>query len=177
MNALAGGNLMRRRASSFGPVRSGLAGLLLATIAVGLDSPAQAECILQPNQQAPEGAHWSLHLDHTTNRRCWVLMDGAGREISATPEPAAPVAVSPIQSFLDTFNFIGGPPAAAAPPQEPPAAAPVVPPRRPPPRVATATKPAAGHEMTPEERDALFEEFLRWHESQQMTGTAKDQPR
>jgi hypothetical protein len=34
----------------------------------------------------------------------------------------------------------------------------------------------AGRDMTPEERDALFEEFLRWHESQQGTGP-KEQPR
>jgi hypothetical protein len=176
---------MRRRASSFGPLRSGLACLLLATIAVGLDSPAGAECILQPNQQAPEGGHWSLRVDHVKNRRCWVLVDAAGRDVPAPPEPATPEAVSPLQSFINTFNFIGGPPPAAAPAaQEPPAAGPVAPPRRPAPRVATVTKPAvrtdghpAGHEMTPEERDALFEEFLRWHESQQMTGAAKDQPR
>jgi hypothetical protein len=177
---------MGRRASSFGPLRCGLACLLLAMVAVGLDnSPARAECILQPNQQAPEGAHWSLHLDRTTNRRCWVLVDGNGTELSASPEPAAPVAVSPFQSFLNTF--IPGPSPAAAPPaQEPPAAPAVAPPRRPAPRVATVAKPAvrtehdshpAGHDMTPEERDALFEEFLRWHQSQQMTGTAKDQPR
>jgi hypothetical protein len=175
---------MRRRASSFGPW-CGLACLLMAMIACGLDnSPAQAECILQPNQQAPEGAHWSLHLDRATNRRCWVLMDSAGSEIAAAPEQAAPAAVSPFQSFLNTF--IPGPPAAAPPAQEPPAAPAVAPPRRPAPRVATVAKPAvhtehdthpAGHEMTPEERDALFDEFLRWHQSQQMTGAAKDQPR
>jgi hypothetical protein len=33
------------------------------------------------------------------------------------------------------------------------------------------------HDLTGPEREALFEEFLRWHESQQMTGGVYSSPR
>jgi hypothetical protein len=179
---------MLRRASSSGPVMSGVVCVLIAAAAPGFVSSAQAECIVQPNQQAPEGAHWSLHTDRATNRRCWILMDSAGRDLStAQPQPAPSSGLSSLQSFLG--NFTGGPP--APPPQEQAPASPAAtPPRKPQPhavqpRVANAGKAdhrarteqkadarPARQEMTPGARDALFEEFLRWHENQKITGSA-----
>jgi hypothetical protein len=187
---------MPRRANSFGPLTSGVACILLAAVAAGSSSPAQADCITQPNEQAPDGTHWSLHLDHVKNRRCWILVDSAGREISTAPEEAPPSTLSSLQSFLSNLtgtNFATGspppaPPPPPPPPQETPAASPTVV-HRPPAQVATTTKPGpvhpeqkgeahpVKHELTDPERDALFEEFLRWHESQQMTGAEKQQPR
>jgi hypothetical protein len=183
---------MPRRAPFSGPLMSGAVCAVLATVAVDMDSPAQAECIVQPNQQAPEGTHWSLHSDRAKNRRCWILVDSTGHEISSTPE--AQPSTSPVLSTLRTFigNFTGGPP--SPPVQEAaPAADPAPPPpRRPAARVASPNRaeraarteqreksdaPPAGRELTGPEREALFEEFLRWHESQQITGGVKPSPR
>lgn len=166
---------MSRRARLSGPMKSGVVCVLLAAAAGGLVSPARAECILQPNQQAPEGAHWSLHYDHDKNRRCWILVDGAGHDLSAPQqEPAASSGLSSLQSFFG--NLTGG---GSSPQQE---ATPATPPRKPQP-VARVDRPVrtepkseahpAGLDMTSGQRDALFEEFLRWRESQQITGAAK----
>lgn len=171
--------LMPRRAGWFGPIMSGIVCVLLATAAPGFVGSAQAECMVQPNQQAPQGAYWSLHFDRDKNRRCWILVDAAGRDLSP-PQPAPPATLSPFQSFLN--NLAGVPPAL------PPASVPAVAPRKPhlvQPHAANANRAeravrteqkadaqTAKHEMTPGERDALFEEFLRWHESQKITGAA-----
>lgn len=168
-------------------VMSGAVCALMAAAAPGLVSSAQAECILmQPSQPAPDGTHWSLSIDRATNRRCWILVDAAGRDL-LTPQPVPSTGLATLQSFLG--NFTGGPPP-PPPPLEPPAS-PVVAPRRPPPhavqpRAVTmirANRPArpepkpdvrpVKHEMSPGDREALFEEFLRWHESQKITGAAR----
>jgi hypothetical protein len=179
------------RAPSFGPAMSGVVCALLATVAVGIDSPAQADCVVQPNQQAREGAHWSLHTDRAKNRRCWVLVDATGHDIS-TEQAQSVAAPSPsvLQTILGNFTGAGS---SSPPAQEAPAAAvaPASPPlRRLPAHVVNANRPErirteqraeprdkGGHELTEPEREALFEEFLRWHESQQMMGTANPSPR
>jgi hypothetical protein len=177
---------MPRRASSFSPILPGVVCVLLAAAAPGLVSSAQAECITQPNQQAPDGAHWSLHFDPVKNRRCWVLVDSASGEPPAPePQPAAPSGLSSLQSFLS--NITGSP---SAQPLEAPASPTAAPPRKLQPRVARpsvanvngtdhpvrteqkADAQPARHEMTRGERDALFEEFLRWRESKKVTGPA-----
>jgi hypothetical protein len=165
--------LMPRRVSSFSPITPGIVCVLLAA-APGFVSSVQAECITQPNQQAPDGAHWSLHFDSVKNRRCWVLVDSAGRNLSAPePPPAGSNGLSSFQSFLS--NLTGRPSS-----QAPETAA--VPPRKPQPHVArarvvngaagTEQKADAKRDMTRGERDELFEEFLRWRESQKITGPA-----
>jgi hypothetical protein len=183
---------MPRRAHSSGSTMFGVVCALLATVAVGIDSPAQAECIAQPNQQAPEGAHWSLHYDRAKNRRCWILVDATGHDISTPPaQPDTSPALSAFQTFIG--NFTGGPP--SPPAQEAAAASPATAtqqPRRPPARVAspnraeravrteqreTGDAQAGKRELTEPEREALFEEFLRWHESQQIMGTVNPSPR
>jgi hypothetical protein len=177
---------MPRRASSFSPILPGVVCVLLAAAAPGLVSSAQAECITQPNQQAPDGAHWSLHFDPVKNRRCWVLVDSASGDPPAPePQPAAPSGLSSLQSFLS--NITGSP---SAQPPEAPASPTAAPPRKLQPRVARpsvanvngtdhpvrteqkADAQPARHEMTRGERDALFEEFLRWRESKKVTGPA-----
>jgi hypothetical protein len=171
---------MQRRANWYGLMKSGGICVLLATVAAGFDSPARAECIAQLTQQAPEGTHWSLHNDRVKNRRCWILVDGTGQEVST--EPAQSDASSTLSSLQTFFTNITGIQPAAQP-QEAPAS---TPPRKPQANLANANKPdrpvrteqktdapAAKHELTPPERDALFEEFLRWRESQQITGTAQ----
>ncbi len=175
---------MPRRARSFGPIMPGVVCVLLAAAAPGFVGSAQAECITQPNRQAPDGAHWSLHSDPVKNRRCWILVDSAGRDLSASePQSATSTALSSFQSFIG--NLTGGP--SAQPPETP--ARPEAP-RKPQAQVARPrsgnvngadhrtrteqkadTQPAED-EMTQGERDALFQEFLRWRESQKIIGPA-----
>jgi hypothetical protein len=176
---------MPRRARSFGPITPGVVCVLLAAAAPGFVSSAQAECIAPPNRQAPDGAHWSLHADHAKNRRCWVLVDSAGRDLSAPePQSAASTALSSLQSIL---GLTGDP---SAQPPETLARPEAVPPRKPQapvaqprsgnvngaaPRARTQQKAdaqPAEDEMARGERDALFQEFLRWRESQKIVGPA-----
>jgi hypothetical protein len=166
------------------PWISGAAGMLLAAATAGAYShPAQAQvadCLTEPNVPAPEGTHWSSHDEINNYRRCWVLRDAAGHQVAA-PAPAQPAGTSTWawRSFLGNFRWAGTPQAAPASPSA----------RKPqtsqpdgPPRVVTASKPAGSEppksEVRPVKRetgqpnqDALFEEFLRWRESDRITGT------
>jgi hypothetical protein len=169
-------------------ILSGAICVMLAAAAAGLGSPAHAECVTQLTQQAPEGAHWGLYRDRVTNQRCWILVDASGRELSP-PAPQAqqpPTTAKPaeFQSFLGSFTG-GGPPPPPPQPQVTAAPAAAPPPRRPR-HVNVHHRPAGPHpagqeagretrqetrrEMSQTDRDALFEEFLRWHESQKITG-------
>jgi hypothetical protein len=165
--------------------------LLVAATAGAVSRPAQAQvadCIKEPTAQAPEGTHWVGHWEINNYRRCWVLVDAAGREVTA-PVPAPPV--NPPQSAWQSFlgNLTG---ASTPQPQAAPASPAAASPRKPPPSqpdgphpVATASKPArseppkseAKSEVRPvkpdksqADRDALYAEFLRWRESQKITG-------
>ncbi len=172
---------MPRYANRFGLTKYGVVCVLLSTVAVCFDTPARAECITLLNQQAPEGTHWSLHYDRVKNRRCWILVDATGHDVSTPQEqPAGSSTLSSIQTF---FTNLTGVQSAPEPQEALPSAAS---PRKPQARLANASRPnhpvrpeqkggapAAQHELTQPERDALFEEFLRWHESQQIIGTVK----
>jgi hypothetical protein len=155
--------------------------VMLVTVAAGPRSQAHAECITQLTQPAPAGAHWSLHQDRVTDRRCWILVDATGRELSPPQaQPATAPGPTPFQSFLGRFTA-GPPPApqqqatapAAPSPLRTPRVAHVNRPVRPPePKVeGRPAKQEASHEMSQPDRDALFEEFLRWRESRKITGT------
>ena len=174
---------MSRPVKWFGLTKYAIVCVLLATAAVRFDSPAQAECITQLNQQAPEGTHWSLHQDRVKNRRCWILVDTTGQEVQTVP--AQPDASPTLSSLQTLFNNITGTQPAAQSQEALPSPAPGSP-RKPQAHLANAGRPdhpvrseqkgdapATKRELTQPERDALFEEFLRWHESQQITGTVK----
>jgi hypothetical protein len=144
--------------------------MLLVAAAAGADCrPAQAaDCITEPNVPAPDGTHWSPHWELNNYRRCWVLVDAAGREVVASV-PAKPASPSGTQATPAS-------PAAASPHK------PHTPQPDGPHRVVAASKPAARSEppksgLRPAKRDmsqldraALYEEFLRWHESQKIIG-------
>jgi hypothetical protein len=36
-------------------------------------SPVMAECLAEPNRDAPPGQHWYYHLDRGSDRKCWYL--------------------------------------------------------------------------------------------------------
>jgi hypothetical protein len=162
--------------------------MLLVAAAAGWDShPAKAQtadCIKEQPLQAPDGTHWAARWEINNYRRCWVLVDAAGREVGApVPAQRANPPESAWQSFLG--NFTG---ASTPQPQTAPASPAAASPRRPPtsqpdgPRpVATASKPgrseppksdvrAVKPDRSQPDRDALYAEFLRWRESQKLTG-------
>jgi hypothetical protein len=170
------------------PWISGAAGMLLAAVTAGADSrPAQAaDCITeQPNVPPPEGTYWNPRWEINNYRRCWVLVDAAGHEVAA-PVPAQPAnpPVPAWRSFLGNLTGAGTPQ-----PQAAPASPPTASPRKPHPssqpdgphRVVTTGQPARSEPPKSEVRpvkpnksqpdqDALFEEFMRWRETQKLTG-------
>jgi hypothetical protein len=168
---------------------SGAVGMLLAAATAGADShPAQAQtadCVREPTAQAPDGTHWVGHWEINNYRRCWVLVDAAGREVAGPVRAQQPA--NPPQSAWQPFlgNFTG---ASTSQPQTAPASPTAASPRRPPTSqpdgshpVATASKPAHSapsksevYPVKPDksqpDRDALYAEFLRWHEGQKLIG-------
>lgn len=97
---------MRGRANSFAPMIPGTWFGLLATIAVTLCGSARADsqCIEQPPQPAADGSYsvpyqyamcrlchpamtevlqWTVRYDQAQGRKCWVLLDPYGRDVTA----------------------------------------------------------------------------------------------
>jgi hypothetical protein len=183
---------MSERVNSFGPLlpAASLAFILVATIAVPVCSPALADslCIEQSSQPAPEGTRWSSRYDRARGRKCWFLVDASGREVTTLPaqQSAAPTP-DPVQTLSSQLAALFGnateAPANVAPQGNVPQASPANAPRKPQGNTANAIKTDNGVRadqksvgeaikrttpaMTLAERNALFEDFLRWHESQQ----------
>jgi hypothetical protein len=160
---------------------SGAAGVLLAAATASAGSySAQAQtadCLREPTAQAPDGTHWVGRWEINYYRRCWVLVDAAGREVAA-PVPAQP-ANPPQPAWQSFVGNVTSPSQPQAAPASPAAASPRRPPtsqpdgRRP---VTTASKLArseppksAAQPVKPDksqpDRDALYAEFLRWKAS------------
>jgi len=188
---------MPERVNSFAPLLPGVVFVFVATIAVHFCSPVRAEgtCIERPSQPAAEGTRWSAHYDRAQGRKCWFLVDANGHDV--TPSQAQPNAApasdllpslsSQIASLLS--NLTGASPQATAP-QTSTASVP----RKPQGNGTNASKTDSsvradqksvgeGHAakraspaLTQPEREALFEEFLRWQESQEMTGARDARP-
>jgi hypothetical protein len=87
--------------------------------AVSFESPVRADsaCIEQPGHQTA-GTHWVLHYDRAKGRRCWILVDGFGRETGVWGGPVAmpqeqpsaapvPTPSSKHESLPGNFNFVG----------------------------------------------------------------------
>ena len=166
-----------------GPARLGIfgaVGMLLAAAPDGHPAQAQtADCVTERPVQAPEGTHWVGRWEINNYRRCWVLVDAAGRELTA-PVPAQPV--NPPQSARP--SVLGDVTGASTPQsQSAPASPAAASPRRRgahpdgPHRVATTSKPARSeppkseeHPVKPDknlppdslpDRDTLYAEFLK----------------
>jgi hypothetical protein len=185
---------MPERVNSFGPPLPAVsfAFILAAAITVPVYSPARADsvCIEQSSQPAPEGTHWSSRYDRARGRKCWFLADASGREVTALPaQPSAAPTPEPTPTLSERLAALFGnstaAPANAAPQTPVPQISPANAPRKPTGNATNAIKtdngvradqksagegPAAKRTtppMTLAERNALFEDFLRWHESQQ----------
>jgi hypothetical protein len=160
---------------------------LAAAIVLGMSPPAHAtaECIQGPSQHPTEGAHWYYHLDRANSRKCWYLVpeapklpeaDTSQRQAGAPPPPL----------FSSLFSSLFGPTTAATT-----AASPDTSMREP--RIIQANPARTlkvddivqkGQPSLPEERaeqrytsplnraqrEALFQKFLQWDESQRITG-------
>jgi hypothetical protein len=187
---------MPERVNSFAPIIRSVFLVFIATIAVHLVSPAQAQiaCIEQPGQNAAEGTHWTAHYDRAKGRKCWFLVDANGRDVTAPPAQSGPAPTpSPVDSLSSQIgswlgNLTGAAETAAAQVNASRGDAPQAPssrlPRKPRGTGANAGKAdngaraeqkgdgegrAAKHVSSPltePEREELFEEFLRWRENQ-----------
>jgi hypothetical protein len=167
--------------------------IMLGTNGVAL---AADDCLAGPNRAPAPGGHWYYHLDRASDRKCWYLVEPAAQAPVAPPPTAqAPfpqLAPEPTpQPGLGAFFSSLGFPTASQPNTTGDARivqpAPAddlrggeTPPARQP-RVVLAAKqhrlvhlrPPAEHaeersaaSLNQAERDALFEEFLRWRERQ-----------
>jgi hypothetical protein len=122
------------------------AGMIGAALVTGL-SPAAADCLAEPNRDAPPGQHWYYRVDHANDRKCWYLhatvtggAEGPAMELQSVPplrRLAAP-APEPLRRQAT--------PAPPAPLQR---------------QVAAPQRPVPRNEA---DEAALYLEFLRWKE-------------
>jgi hypothetical protein len=183
---------MPERVNSFAPRIPGVFAVLVATIAVHFSSPARADsaCLEQPSQPAAEGTRWSLHYDRAKGRKCWILVDASTNGHEAAAAQAQPNAASTLsEQIASLLGNLTGAAANLAPQPTVPQVSPATAPRKPQGNTANASKAdngihadqrsiGEGHTakrvspvLTQPEREALFEEFLRWQQDQQSPST------
>jgi hypothetical protein len=190
---------MPERVNSFAPKIPGVFSVLVVTITIQSYTPVRADsaCIEQPNRPAAEGTRWSARYDRAKGRKCWFLVDApANGHEAAAPQAQEAAAATPslssqITSLLDSLRGTSG----NATPQAGPAQInPASGPRKPPANAANAGKtdnvaradqkgvgeaqPAkrVSSGLTQPQREALFEEFRRWHENQESVSTGNPLP-
>jgi hypothetical protein len=154
-----------------------------ALITLGKDGRALAgECIDQPNREPVQGAHWYYHYDRDKNRKCWHLEDIETR--IAAPQRKREAAPTPTFPSLFSGLFKGGPNAPfTSTPQDTTTGEPRI-------IQSDPTKPLKIEDiaqqqpdlpeeraeeryvtpLSPAQRKALFEEYLRWEEIQRNLG-------
>jgi hypothetical protein len=180
---------MPERANSFVPLRPAFlfVFVFVATISAPVYTPARADnvCIEQPSQQAPEGTRWIARSDRPKARKCWSLVDGNGRDVTALlTQSGAATTQDPLQAISSQLAALfGNAPANAEPQGTTPQSNPANAPRKPQGNTANAKSDngartdqksvSDGHAakrtssgLTEPERNALFEEFMRWQEIQ-----------
>jgi hypothetical protein len=194
---------MPERANSFAPTIPGVFSVLVATIAVHFCSPVRADsaCLEQPSQPAAEGTRWSAHYDRAKGRKCWILVDAStnGRAAAAAQaQPNAAPTPGPVEQLSSQIaallGNLTGASANVTPQVNAPQTSPASVPRKPQGNGANANKAdnsvradqrstgeahaakRVSPPLTELEREALFEEFLRWQESQEMTGARDPRP-
>ena len=82
----------------------------VVVVVFGLVTPSRAEdnCLVSPNEPAPQGSHWKFHDDPIKQRKCWYLrtkdlaMQGrAGGEKPKTPATSKLLSRSASQTAVD----------------------------------------------------------------------------
>ncbi len=160
--------------------------VFVAAIAATSSGPVRADnaCIEQPTQAAPEGTRWYVRYDRAKGRKCWFL---GSAPTSATPPQTQPSPEPTLSSKLSSlFGNLKGASANAALPANTPQSDSASAPRKPQVNPANANKSGGRTEqrnagetrtgkrtpaMSEPERNALFEQFLLWHEGQQSIST------
>jgi hypothetical protein len=59
-----------------------------AGLGFGAHTAAAADCLVEPNRDAPEGLHWYYRVDRENDRKCWYLR-------TLMPRPPEPAAAEP----------------------------------------------------------------------------------
>jgi hypothetical protein len=190
---------MPERVNSFALLLPAAFFVFVSTITVYSSARAESPCIEQPGQQAPEGTHWNSRYDRPKGRKCWFLADANGRDVTALlPQPGAAPTPDPMQTLSSQLAALFGNSTAAsanvAPQATAPQSNPANAPRKPPGNTANANKTdnavradqrgaSEGNAvkrtslaLTQQERNALFEEFMRWLESQENVTALKPWP-
>ena len=161
-------------------VLAALATSLAVATEFGTQGPASAAGECRENIGSDQAGHWYYHTDRVQGRKCWFFEPAKAAADPTAPSTAPPPAnggseESWFSQFAagvqQTFSF-GTPDPAAAPittsiPASNPAKTSVTAPKprsRPasPPEIHRAT--GSGLQLSAEERDALFQEFLRRYE-------------
>lgn len=181
---------MPERINLFASLRPAAISVFAFVATITFSSPARTDgvCIEQPGQQAPEGVHWSARYDRSTGRKCWFLFDAYGRDATALLTQPVPLLLEPVQALSWQLTSLFGGSTGAAPNPAPQGSAPQITPptapRKPPGNPANANRPDnrvragqrsvgegavkyASPALTEAERNALFDDFLRWRDSQQ----------
>jgi len=148
---------------------------------------AGSECIEQPGREPTQGARWHYHYDREKNRKCWHLEVDTTKTHEAVPPlkdqsnlvappPTISSAFSRLFRGVPTGLFtstpqdatVGEPRIIQSNPTKPlriediAPQQPDIPEERAEPRYETP--------LTPAQRQALFEEYLRWEEMQRSLG-------
>ena len=165
----------------------------LGTSAVKGRTFADSACLEQPDRDAPQGTHWYFHLDREKNRKCWHLGPVAAAPVYEAPSPPRTERTHPSSveaAFSSLFkglrNLFRRPMSHEAQAGEP--------------RIiqSDATKPLTIEDiaqqqlelpedraevrsgstgsLTPAQRRALYEDYLRWQEVQRLNGNGAAAP-
>ena len=154
---------MAHRVNAF--VFAAIATSLIAATEFGTPRRASAAGECREKVGSGQAGHWYYHTDRVTNRKCWFF------EKAVTDPPPASAGPPPSgeESWFSQFAAgvqqtlgIQDPPIASnstklsanTPKQRP----------RPAPPPETQRAPGSGLQISPEDRDALFQEFLRRYE-------------
>jgi hypothetical protein len=169
--------------------------LLSVLITLGTNGRALAdnECLEQPDLEAAQSGHWYYRLDREKNRRCWHLEAIAPKTREGVPpqmdrtEPVTTPTIGSVFSSLFRWPTVsrrstpretmtGEPRIIQSDPTRPltiediaQQQQPDIPEERAEPRYATP--------LTPAQRRALFEEYLKWEELQRNLGNPGAPPR
>jgi hypothetical protein len=161
--------------------------LLSVPISLGMNGRvfADNECFEQPDRESAQGEHWYYRYDREKNRKCWHLEAIAPhtRDVPSQPDRKETVTTPTIGSVFS--SLLKGWPATPRRSEPPESAAgepriiqsdptkpltiediaqqqPNIPEERAEPRYVTP--------LTPAQRRALFEEYLKWEELQRSLG-------
>jgi hypothetical protein len=170
---------MAHRVNAF--VFAAIATSLIAATEFGTPRRASAAGECREKVGSGQAGHWYYHTDHVRDRKCWFFEPAKVATAAAVAPPTAPPPPNggSEESWFSQFaagvqqKFSFGTPDPAAAPitTSIPASNPVktsVP--APKPRSRPASPPETHHatgsglQLSPEERDALFQEFLRRYE-------------